>query len=831
MRVSRVSGVAVLALIAGLLAPVGAAYADPPAPPYSVVTSPADASTATAGSPIAIAGEGHLDPLGVDSVVSLQLDVNAEPVSGQVVTCGAGPSDTPFDCYGDFSYTPPAAGNYALQVDLITSGADVLSPVVTVTVPAAAPSLTFTTAPPSPATGVVEVGVTGSTDPASPDLPAAVDLAWGSTDLGSVPCPGTPDPHGCPVSFEWDSTGLNATHDLVATMTTTGPSTATAVQASVAAVNHGPTVSITDPATDNTAQVGHVSVTATADVGNRQNDHPESMRLYLGSTSTPVSPVTSCSGTGTSCTLTFDWDGTGKTGSQLLIVGFRTTRGKTSTDSVHVIMSNPAPTVVITAPVAGSTVTGPTSVTATGTVDSRLTDAGDTMKLYVGGVLVDTKDCPAASRSCPVALSWDASGQNGNRDLTVVFQTTSGATKTSAVTTVRATTAPPVAAVTLPANGATVSGPLSIVTTGSITLPGDSATSLQLLIDGVVTSATPSPCSATPCSVTYGWDTTGLNGSHTLQAKFVTRKGFSALSPVTTINIVSPLPTAVILSPTTSSTVHRTAVITVSGAVDATQTDSPSSIRLTLDGSALGGVLPCAPAATTPRVCDASYSWNTFGLTGRHTLVATVVSAKGVVGTSSATSVYVYAGTATVIAPLKATRAGRSVTYTGRVTTLVNKLGVPGVKVLILLRPSVGKSRKLYVLTNVHGFFKVAFKPSVNTTIEATVVTLPFYGTSHTFSKLHVVPTFKCSVGTSVRRNALDSGSCTVANLPKTTKVSLQYEFNGHWYTLGSGRAKGSRLSFSFRFANRGTYRVRVVLSTTSVFAGATGPSLKVAVT
>jgi hypothetical protein len=175
--------------------------------------------------------------------------------------------------------------------------------------------------------------------------------------------------------------------------------------------------------------------------------------------------------------------------------------------------------------------------------------------------------------------------------------------------------------------------------------------------------------------------------------------------------------------------------------------------------------------------------------------------------------------------------AGRSVTYTGRVTALINKLGVPGVKVKVVITPAKGKAKTLYVRTNVHGFFKVGFKPAVNTTVVATMLTLPYYGTSHSSTKLHVVPSFRCSVGGSVARNRLDQGSCRVGNLPKNTKVTLQYEFLGHWYTLGKGNAPGSVIPFSFRFAKRGTYHVRIVLSSTSVFTGATGPALKVAVT
>ncbi|MDX6230422.1 MAG: hypothetical protein QOI76_3812, partial [Frankiales bacterium] len=298
-----------------------------------------------------------------------------------------------------------------------------------------------------------------------------------------------------------------------------------------------------------------------------------------------------------------------------------------------------------------------------------------------------------------------------------------------------------------------------------------------------------------------------------------------------TITVVSPLPKVVITSPTARSTLHRTATVTVSGAIDPTQTDTPSSVRLSLDGAALGGVIQCAPTAAAPRVCAASYTWSTVGLTGRHTLVASVVSAKGAVGTSTATSVYVYGGTKLVIAPAKARVAGRSVTYTGRVTTPVNKLGVSGVKVKVVIRPAIGKAKTLYVLTNARGFFKVGFRPAMNSSVAATLVPLPYYGSSHSSTKLHVFPRVSCTVGSTIRRSRLDHGTCTFSRLPKSTKVTLQYRFGNHWYTLGSGRAPGAKIPFSFRFAVRGSYLVRLVLSATSVFAATTGPALRVQVT
>jgi Bacterial Ig domain len=830
MRVSRLSGVALAALIAGLLSPLATANADPQPAGTAAITSPADGTQATG--PITVSAEGHLDPNSQDTVSALQLDVGGSPVPGQQVSCVAPPSDL-LNCYGSFSYdpTPMGPGSYALQVELLTaSGGFVLSSEVHVVVPVPPPTVTLTPVA-SPVTGPVDISVTGDTNAASPDFPASVDLTWGNTPIGSMACPGTPV-HECPLLFHWDSTLSNGTDNLTATMTT-AENARVATSLAIEARNPKPTVAITTPA-DGATRSGVINVTATAAIVGAQNDYPDSMQLYLNDTDHPVEgQQVGCTGA-PSCDGSFTWDATGQSGRVDLIVGVHTHRGKTNAAAVTVHVTSPAPKVTIGSPADGATGSGLVTVTATGTVDASQTDSGKSMQLLVNNAPVDTATCPAG-KSCPATLTWDGTGVNGSRTLKVLF-TTNGGKSASASQTILMTTTPPVASISAPATGSTVSGPVTIVTIGTVNgQQQDSPTSMQLLIDGTPTAAA-QPCAGTAaapraCSLPFGWDTTGLSGPHTLQAKFSTKKGFTALSPITTITVVSPPPTVVITSPAARSTLHRTATVTVTGTVDPSQTDSPSSIRLTLDGAALGGVIPCAPTAAAPRVCNAAYSWSTVGLTGRHTLVATVVSAKGVIGTSSGTSVFVYGGTKTVLVPAKSARAGRPVTYTGRVTTLINRLGAPGVKVKVVMSPARGKPKTVYVRTDVHGYFKVAFKPAVNTTVAATLVTPPYYGSSHTSTKLHVLPSFKCTAGRSVARNRLDQGSCRVTNLPKNTKVTLQYQFLGHWYTLGVGRAPGSVIPFSFRFARSGTYHIRVVLSATSVFAAATGPALKVAVT
>ena len=53
---------------------------------------------------------------------------------------------------------------------------------------------------------------------------------------------------------------------------------------------------------------------------------------------------------------------------------------------------------------------------------------------------------------------------------------------------------------------------------------------------------------------------------------------------------------------------------------------------------------------------------------------------------------------------------------------------------------------------------------------------------------------------TKIARNAVGKGVCTLPGMPKGTKLKLQYELKGKWYTLGTGRAPGTMVPFVYGF-------------------------------
>ena len=841
-RVWRTSVLAVAALLAGQLAPMSVAHAIVTYP-YAAVDSPAN-NAAVFGT-TAIAVEGHTDPLGAgtDDVVSLTLIIDTVPVPGVAGTidCTTGQISTT-DCAGTFHYdfsTLPA-GPHSIVVELastVSLPAD--SPPVEVTETAiGAPTVTIATPhPTSPATGVVSVTATGTVDPNDTDNPGTLQLRVDGTLVGTkFTCPAgkTCGPEALSLDTEPFPDG---THSISVVFLTTGGTKKISAPFSLTFSNPLPTVTITSPAAGATVS-GSVTVTATGTSTLADNDFITSMKLFVSGIGTAVD-TEMCGAAVTACGESLTWNATGVgDGNRTLKVELFTTKhsGGTISDSVAVHVKNPVPGVVITSPTPGMTVSGVVSVAVTGTVDAAQVDSAHTMALFatVGGTTTQVDSTTCSGHTCTGPLDWDASGVTGPATLKVVLTTTNGVVGSSSVN-VTVVSAPPSSAVSAPAAGATVSGVVSVVT-GGATSPtqNDAPQTIQLIIDGAAFGAGPLPCTAAAgthtCSVPYTWDTTGMSGAHTLQTRFVTRLGTVVLSAVTTVTVVSPAPTAVITSPLAGSTVARAVTITVTGAVDPSQTDAPSSMAVTVDGKALGTAQPCTSVPTAPRTCQVSFSWNTVGITDKHVLVATLTTSNGAVGSSAASTVYVYGGTVVALPKVSTLRAGRTVTITGRANYIANKAGVPAVPVKILLVFANGKTRAFTVTTNVNGFYKVTFVPTMNTVVEATVVPLAYNGTSHTFTRLAVIPQPSCTLQGKLHLNAVGKGVCKLAGMPKGTKLKLQYEVKGKWYTLGNGKAPGTVVPFAYGFKVAGTYHVRLVFAASHVFVATIGPSLKVVV-
>jgi hypothetical protein len=318
-------------------------------------------------------------------------------------------------------------------------------------------------------------------------------------------------------------------------------------------------------------------------------------------------------------------------GTRTLTVSATDAAGHTGSGSISVTTKNgiTAPpgggggtplTAAITAPAAGSTVTG--------TVDVTMSASGGTSP-YRYTLAVDSTQLVANAASGTV--SWNTTGvANGAHTLTATVTDAAGATApaTASVTVSNPTAPPPPSTGTLqvyitqPANGATVSG-VSWVT---LWLEGSSGTSntYTLTVAGLEVAATPTSSRG---PVSLAWDTTAVpNGAQTLtaSARDATGNTGSSSIAITVSNAGSPPPppppaglAASITSPASGSTLSGTVNIAVSGSGGT----PPYTYSVTAGGTAL---LTDSSSSTvawdTTRVADGTQS---IGATVRDSTGAT----------------------------------------------------------------------------------------------------------------------------------------------------------------------------------------------------------------
>jgi chitodextrinase len=208
-----------------------------------------------------------------------------------------------------------------------------------------------------------------------------------------------------------------------------------------------------------------------------------------------------------------------------------------STDAANTSASSPdmtfatagdttPPTVSITAPAANATISGVTIVSASATDNVGVTSVQ---------FKVDNANTGAAITAAPYNYSLNTSTlSNGNHILTAVASDAAGNTTTSAGVAVKVSnitdTTPPTVSITAPANGATVSGTVSVTANASDNV---GVASVQFLLDGANLGAldTASPYSAS-------WSTTtASNASHILTAIAKDAAGNSTTSTAVTVTV------------------------------------------------------------------------------------------------------------------------------------------------------------------------------------------------------------------------------------------------------------------------------------------------------
>ena len=379
-----------------------------------------------------------------------------------------------------------------------------------------------------------------------------------------------------------------------------------------------------------------------------------------------------------------------------------------------------------------------------------------------------------------------------------------------APTAARAVTAP-VSTITSPTSGGTVAGLVTITTTGDFDASDVSAKSSQLVVDGT-SYGLPKPCSATAvdqCPTTFVWDASGLAGSHTLAIHlFSAQDPVGANSAAVTVAAVNPAPTVTITSPKPNEAVHGTVTVSATGSVDLSQSDTAAVLQLWVDGAKYGLPVDCTLVAATAKTCTVTFTVAQPTWSGAHTVKVTMLTPTSSAA-SDVVSYFAYSPSKVTLTRIPWTASGKSAVIRGTVVATTNGGPVVGARVRLTLAPAVGKAHSITVGTGATGHFSLATKVAVNTTVTATVLPAPAYGTSRASVKVGVFAPIACRADKSVRHGRFGSGTCTVAHLPDGTKVSLEYESGKKWHVLGAGTTRGTSIPISFQFGKAGSFPVR----------------------
>src|SRR5207253_2780627 len=313
------------------------------------------------------------------------------------------------------------------------------------------------------------------------------------------------------------------------------------------------------------------------------------------------------------------------------------------------------PSVSLTAPSAGATVSGTITVSAS---------ASDNVGVVGVQFKLDGANLGAEVTTAPYALSWNTTtATNAAHTLTAVARDAAGNTATSAAVSVTVDNAPPTVSLTAPTAGRSIKGTITVSASASDNV---GVVGVQFKLDGANLGA-----EVTTAPYAVSWNTTtATNAAHTLTAVARDAAGNTATSAAVSVTVDNAPPTVSLTAPTAGASVAGP--ITVSAS--ATDNVGVVGVQFKLDGANLGAEVTVAPY---------SVSWNTTTATaGAHTLTAVARDAAGNATTSPAVSVTNDTTPPTVSITAPAT--GRSVKGTITVSASASdNVGIVGVQFML----------------------------------------------------------------------------------------------------------------------------------------------------
>src|SRR5579862_2104642 len=493
---------------------------------------------------------------------------------------------TPGTTYHFQIQSTDGSGNTASSSDMtVTTLADTVAPTVSITSPAAGATVS----------GTAVVLAASASDNVSV---ASVQFKVDSVSTGS---PVTASPYSSTINT---TTLSNGNHTLTAVATDTSGNAATSTAVTIKVNNSTPdttppTVSMSAPANGST-----VSSTVTVSASASDNVAVASVQFQLDNVNVGTADTAS--------PYTYSWDTTKSTNGThtLRAIATDTSNNSTTSSSVIVTVNNAAkdttpPTVSMTAPANGATVSGTVAVSA---------NASDNVAVANVQFQLDNVNVGTADTTSPYTYSWDTTkSTNGTHTLRAIATDTSNNSTTSSSVTVTVNnaakdTTPPTVSMTAPANGATVSGTVAVSANASDNV---AVANVQFQLDNVNvgTADTTSP-------YTYSWDTTkSTNGTHTLRAIATDTSNNSTTSSSVTVTVNNAAkdttpPTVSMTAPANGATVSGTVAVSA----NASDNVAVANVQFQLDNVNVG---------TADTTSPYTYSWDTTKSTnGTHTLRA-----------------------------------------------------------------------------------------------------------------------------------------------------------------------------------------------------------------
>ncbi|MGB7680210.1 MAG: Ig-like domain-containing protein [Candidatus Acidiferrales bacterium] len=506
----------------------------------------------------------------------------------------------------------------------------------------------------------------------------------------------------------------------------TGTFTTTTLSSSAA-----PSVSIMSPANGATVN-GTITISASAAASGGATIASVQFQMDGANVGSPV----------TASPYNYSWNTTGVSNASHMLTAVATDSNNQSTTSagVQVTVNNVSttpPTVSITAPASGATVSGTVTVTASASASGGATIAS--VQFQVDGTNVGSADT-----SSPYSYSWNTtSATNASHTLTAVAKDSNGNTATSAgvkVTVNNVSTTPPTVSITAPASGATVSGTVTVTATAAAS-GGATIASVQFQVDGsnVGSADTTSPYS-------YSWNTTSAtNASHTLTAVAKDSNGNTATSAgvkVTVNNVSTTPPTVSIAAPTSGSTVKGTVTVTASASASGGATIA--SVQFQVDGTNVGSADTTSPY---------SYSWNTTSATNAsHTLTAVAKDSNGNTATS--------AGVAVTVSNTSSTPP------TVSVTAPANGATVSGTTAITATATAAGSATIASVQFQVDG--NNVGSPDTSSPYSYSWITTNYANGSHTIAAVATDSSSNTAVSSTINVTVSNSSSGSGSGIPTT---------------------------------------------------------------